>query len=157
MRSAHSAPATRHRQEHIWRVGHKLCLDLGCQHQVSEPVLDRRQRREDVSADPEVHRAHVGAFFSAVEAQSDASKIRRGHVEGTFTNAAMNSTPKSRSGAAVIASAFEMYPLPCSTATATTYPSFSTMLGIITGRNRTGFDPITRNAICHAVVTTRNP
>ena len=31
------------------------------------------------------------------------------------------------------------------------------MLGIISGRNRAGLDPITRKAICHAVATDRKP
>jgi hypothetical protein len=31
------------------------------------------------------------------------------------------------------------------------------MAGIINGRNRAGSDPISRKAICHARVTTKNP
>jgi len=31
------------------------------------------------------------------------------------------------------------------------------MPGTISGRNRAGFDPITRNAICHANATEMNP
>ena len=44
-----------------------------------------------------------------------------------------------------------------STAVIKTNPNFSIMLGIINGRNRTGSDPIMRNAICQAIAIEKKP
>jgi len=35
--------------------------------------------------------------------------------------------------------------------------NFSTIAGAINGRNRTGFDPMSRNANCHASATEKKP
>jgi hypothetical protein len=54
---------------------------------------------------------------------------------------------------AAAASALGMRPRPSSSASVTMKPNFSTIAGTINGRNRTGFDPISRNANCHASAT----
>ena len=43
------------------------------------------------------------------------------------------------------------------TTTPPTWPSFSSMAGIMSGRYRAGADPMTRNAICQAMATERKP
>lgn len=53
-------------------------LPLVCE--VSETVFDGRQRGENTSAHSEIHRTHVRAFHSAIEAQGDTAKIGGGHL-----------------------------------------------------------------------------
>ena len=72
-------------------------------------------------------------------------------------NATANRTHSRKSGTAVVISAAAMRARRYSTVVPTTYPSFSTMQGIIMTRYRAGFDAITKNANCHAIATDRNP
>src|SRR6185295_12567884 len=74
-----------------------------------------------------------------------------------FANATMKRAASNRSGTAACASILEMRAFAYKIVTPPTWPSFSSMPGIIRGRNRGGFDPITRNAICHAMATDRKP
>jgi len=85
VRGAHAAPSAVHGQEYVRRVGDELGLDFRRQHQVSEAFFHGRERGEDVAADTEVDRAHVRAFFRAVEAEGDASKIGSRHLSVVAT------------------------------------------------------------------------
>ena len=78
--STHPAPAAGHRNEQIGRLSHELRLHLRCERQVSETVFDGSQRGENAPAHPEVHRTHVRALLSAIEAQGDTAKTGGGHV-----------------------------------------------------------------------------
>ena len=74
-----------------------------------------------------------------------------------FTNAMTNRIPNTRSVEVTSTSDRVMRPWTKSTAMLRTKRNFSTMPGIIIGRNLSGSDPITRKAICQAIVTARKP
>jgi hypothetical protein len=69
----------------------------------------------------------------------------------------MKRRPRTRSGPAAWKSVAEIRAWLYSTIRVMTWPNFSSTLGIIRGRNRRGFDPMTRNAICHAMATEKKP
>jgi hypothetical protein len=69
----------------------------------------------------------------------------------------MKNSPIVKSGTNGEKSAADKGPWLYSASNVATYPIFSTMPGIISGRNRCGSDPITRNPICQAIVTARKP
>jgi hypothetical protein len=71
--------------------------------------------------------------------------------------AATNNTPNVKSVAANTRSLWFVLPCITSTTTAVQYVNFSTIDGIIIGRNRTGSRAINKNAICHANAHPTNP
>ena len=74
-----AAPASRDGEKDARKFGDESLLLGGVEHQVAVALLDRSERREDAAADAEVRSAHVGAFLSTCETQSDTAKVARVH------------------------------------------------------------------------------
>ena len=76
---AHTAPATGDGQEHIRPFTNEVCLLIERQHEIAVTQALRGKRGKYAATHTEVRRTHVGTFFSARDAQSDATKISNGH------------------------------------------------------------------------------
>ncbi len=72
---AGAAPAPGDGKEEVWALFGEGGLLLGREHEVAEAFALGSEGGEDVAADAEVGGTHVGAFFSAGEAEGDAAEI----------------------------------------------------------------------------------
>lgn len=72
------------------RLANKIGLLFQRELQIPIAVLYRGQRGEDATADAKINGAHVRAFFSAFEAESDAAEIGRSHRGGFGRGRLMN-------------------------------------------------------------------
>jgi hypothetical protein len=75
MSATHPAPAAHARKENIGEFRNELSLLLRLQHEVSEALLLRGQRRKYSSSNPKIWLAHVRALFGAFKTKGDASEI----------------------------------------------------------------------------------
>ena len=76
---AHAAPASGDGDEEIRLVGEEGLLQIGREHEVAVALFFGGEGREDVAADAEVGRAHVGGLFGIGEGQGDAAEVGGSH------------------------------------------------------------------------------
>src|SRR6185437_10190025 len=79
MSRAHPAPSSSNGEKHLRLLTHKRGLLLARKHQVPVTLVYRGQRRENMPAYAEVHRAQVRAVLRAFKAQRNPPKIFRVH------------------------------------------------------------------------------
>ncbi len=98
-----STPSTGYRDEHLRLFLYELGLLLERELHIAVALLFRSKGCEDSAAYTEIGGAHVGAFFSAGQAQSDSAKVRCVHgfdscfanwrADGKLQNAKLQSMP----------------------------------------------------------------
>lgn len=86
MGHAHASPTTMDGQENIGEFADKGGLLFGSEHEIAVAEMFGSESSEDPAADAEIGLTHVGAFFSAFEAKSNAAKVVAVHGAVRQTN-----------------------------------------------------------------------
>jgi hypothetical protein len=79
VRHPHSPKASWNRYKYVRPLGDEVRLLFRGELHIAEALLYGGERRENMAADPEVDRAHMGAFFRSFKAERDPTEIGGGH------------------------------------------------------------------------------